>query len=124
MPTFCKPGGRTFAGGDMMPLVMPWPKAGRVMSMATNAAARMRFELLVMFSNAFHPAILGSARVEQAFRPASKAVSLGFSPMYLSGLKPPSPASCGTTKVVPFPDPMPSQKSCPLLLLRRLGAGI
>src|SRR6266550_3644781 len=27
MPTFFNPGGRTFAGGDMMPLVIPWPSA-------------------------------------------------------------------------------------------------
>src|SRR5438874_991326 len=27
MPTFFNPGGRTLAGGDMMPLVIPWPSA-------------------------------------------------------------------------------------------------
>src|SRR5207247_362302 len=27
MPTFFNPGGRTLAGGDMMPVVMPWPCA-------------------------------------------------------------------------------------------------
>ena len=45
MPTFFNPGGCTFAGGDMMPLVILWPKAGNDMKIATNTAARICFEL-------------------------------------------------------------------------------
>ena len=49
MPTFFRPGGRTFAGGDIMPLVMPWPKADADIKSAAKMV-RIRFELLVIFS--------------------------------------------------------------------------
>src|SRR5438445_3298549 len=40
MPTFFNPGGRTLAGGDMMPLVIPWPSAAeRRVSIASRIAA-------------------------------------------------------------------------------------
>jgi hypothetical protein len=53
MPTFFNPGGRTLAGGDMMPWVMLWPRAGRVMTTRTNPVARIRFELLVISGTAY-----------------------------------------------------------------------
>src|SRR2546429_2888339 len=40
MPTFFNPGGRTLAGGDMMPLVIPWPSAAEQrVSIASRIAA-------------------------------------------------------------------------------------
>jgi len=47
MPTLLSPGGRTFAGGDMMPLVIPWPKAHAASTM--TAATKPIFELKVLF---------------------------------------------------------------------------
>src|ERR1700690_710980 len=46
MPTFFRPGGRTFAGGDRMPWVIPWHHAGELKTHATNTAAAIRPEIL------------------------------------------------------------------------------
>ena len=46
MPTFFSPGGRTFAGGDMMPCVIPWPHAGGLRTHAANAVTAISLEIL------------------------------------------------------------------------------
>ena len=46
MPTFFSPGGRTFAGGDMMPCVIPWPQAGGLRAHAANTAVAISLEML------------------------------------------------------------------------------
>ena len=62
-----------FAGGDMMPLVMPWPKQGKVMSSVKNAAARNCFGIALF-----------STTANQRLKPLQPSISFG------------------TTKVVPF----------------------
>jgi hypothetical protein len=58
MPTFFRPGGRTFAGGDMMPCVILWPKAGRDIR-TVNTAATVQFELLKLVVSTALPLRLG-----------------------------------------------------------------
>src|SRR5271170_4651315 len=45
MPTFFSPGGRTFAGGDRMPCVIPWPPAS---GQRANAVTATSIEILVL----------------------------------------------------------------------------
>jgi hypothetical protein len=46
MPTFFNPGGRTFAGGDSMPCVMPWPHEDGLRAHAANTAVTISLEML------------------------------------------------------------------------------
>ncbi len=43
MPTFCKYGGRTFDGGDMMPLVMAWLQAWEQVRSSSVTDSKMRY---------------------------------------------------------------------------------
>jgi hypothetical protein len=126
MPTFFNPGGRTLAGGDIIPWVMPWPNDDRVMTITTNVVTRIRLELLVVFGTAYlseprsviplnpGPQFGSAIRVEQAFRPAIEpAPPGGFSPEVPQRLKPPQdPSLDAALKRCSTQNPMQSKIQC------------
>src|SRR4029077_20441945 len=86
IPTFLSPGGRTFAGGDKMPLVIPCPKAEATSDAVTSALYNIElkdcFILLTCDTFRFHEhkASLERLNSPQPSSPAWPARSFAASP--------------------------------------------
>src|SRR6266849_9336359 len=88
MPTFFNPGGRTLGGGDIMPLLMPWPEAAPVRNAIPRKPATIEFtNCLVLHTADVLPWRSGCpAPARAVICPKSFARSGGFSRRRFGGL--------------------------------------
>jgi hypothetical protein len=81
MPTFCKYGGRTLDGGDMMPFVIACPQAVAASSVTASKARAAEIELLYFVEfTSFHPFYMAlSEHLRPVYRPVFLYIALQFS---------------------------------------------